>query len=248
MADPPAKKKKSGLAPRTSVLIVGGSLAAYLGWRYIQNRNAAAAGTATTGGTTIPDAGGGTGGTGGSAPNAPASLAEWIQQALSGANYTSGYTNTSLYNDIQSWLNGNCVSATGFNVIGGLITTMGLPPGYATAPALSACASTPPPGPPPKPPPGTAAQRSAYDQALAAFRAAQSHHATSSVLQQLYEEVLGTQSQYQGTAGSASSRSAYDQALANYRRAVAAHASPQVLQVLMLQVLDTQTIYAGKPA
>lgn len=129
-------KKTGGLSRTTYIMIAAGSVGAYLIYRWYENRAAAAAQTATTGGTSVPAPTAGTPATVG-----PASLDQWIQAAISSGQYSASYTNSNLYNDIQSWLNGNCVSATGYTTIGNLISTLGLPPGY-TPPTLSACPSS----------------------------------------------------------------------------------------------------------
>jgi hypothetical protein len=193
MADTP--KKKTGLQPRTYVLIVGGSIGVYLIYRYLSDRSAAAAQTATSGGTTIP-----TDTTTGTSTAAPASLAAWIQTVLGGANYTSKYSNSNLYNDIQAWLNGNCVSAAGFTILGNAITTLGLPPGYASAPPLSVCpgASTPTPTTPAPTGtkgstspattaagvPSTATLEAILDQEVGVLSTLTGHNATAAQIQQ----------------------------------------------------------------
>jgi hypothetical protein len=152
--------KKLGPQPRW--LWAAEGIGAFLVYRYIKARRAAASSglttlTATplTGGSTIPTDVGQPTATG----PTYSTLAQWEEAALA-AIPGAGYSATSALNDLSSWLNGSCVSAAGYNAIGNFIQTNGLPPGFSTAlPTLSVCPSSSGsssgsnPSPPPTPPP-----------------------------------------------------------------------------------------------
>lgn len=54
-----------------------------------------------------------------------------------------GYDTAAAYNDVTSWINGNCVTAAGYSAISTAITQVGLPPGFDPGP-LSVCSSSTP--------------------------------------------------------------------------------------------------------
>jgi hypothetical protein len=126
-------KKFLGLSPLTWGAIVGGAGAIYL---YVAKKksSATAASTGTSDGQTTPYAVETTGASG------PSTLPEWISAAL-GSITNGGYSPTQALNDINSWLGGSCVSAAGYTALGGIVETLGLPPGYSTVPTLSVCQS-----------------------------------------------------------------------------------------------------------
>lgn len=143
MADAPAKKtpkkggkKLLGLSPWVwGGIVVGGGGIYYI----LRKRSeaAAAAATGTSDGGTTP-ASGSTSGT----TTLPATLAAWFNDALGGDYTTATYSSSDLLNDLNSWLGGNCVSTAGYSVIGNLVTTLGVPPGYTTTPVLSVCSNS----------------------------------------------------------------------------------------------------------
>ena len=133
---PPAPKAKKKVGPFTTTgwfALGGGTLVLF----YLYRRYTAAssgASTATTGGTSIPG-----GAVTTTTPGAPqyTSWAQWEAAAiaaLTGPHYSA----TQAFNDLTAWYNGNCVSAAGFNAIGGFLATAGLPPGGSSTP-LSVC-------------------------------------------------------------------------------------------------------------
>lgn len=142
MAETTPKKKASGkkllgLSPWVWGGIVVGS--GGILW-FLHERNAAAtaaAATGTTDGQTTPAVG-----TSSSTTTPPATLSAWIDDAIGGSNLTATYTSSDLLNDIDGWLSGQCVSSQGYSVIGNLVQTLGVPPGYSTTPSLMVCAST----------------------------------------------------------------------------------------------------------
>ncbi len=140
MPDSPAPKKgKKKLSPVAIGAIVVAAGGTYWLIRRHQSQQAAAASNGLTGGSTIPG-----GGVSGSTPAAsPNTLAQWIQQALSTIT-NAQYSSTAALNDINAWLAGQCVSAQGYTALGGLIGTLGVPPGYNTLPQLSVCTAPPP--------------------------------------------------------------------------------------------------------
>lgn len=141
----PAKKggnpltKKAGPLPVWGWAAVGGGL--WLALRFISSRRAAssaAAGSALSGGTTIP-AGQGQGNAGGLPTFS--STGAWEQAAI--AAMANGQLNPAdALNGLTDWLNGQCVTAAQYSGISSIIETVGLPPGYGTGiPALSVCGS-----------------------------------------------------------------------------------------------------------
>lgn len=127
------KKKIGGLSPVTWGVIGIGSIATYYLWtRYRSAQNA----NALSGGTTIPQPT-----TSGTTTTGPQTLAEWFQAAIS-AMTTVKYGPSAALNDLNAWLNGNCVSSDGYSAIGNIISTIGLPPGYnGVTPTLSICSN-----------------------------------------------------------------------------------------------------------
>jgi hypothetical protein len=138
--------KKLGPLPRWGWVAVAGGV--YLVYRYYESykaNQAASAASGTTGGTTIPADVGTSSGSGVTSSVANfASLEAWEQAAISALGQTPGYSSADALNDISSWLNGSCVSATGYSAIGSLISnpSIGLPPGFSTVPTLSVCSNT----------------------------------------------------------------------------------------------------------
>jgi hypothetical protein len=144
-----ALTKKAGPLPRWGWVAVGGG--AYLVYRFVKARSAAASSTAasgTTGGTTT------TGGAG-----TFSSIADWTQAALDfGAS--NGLDPGDAFNQIQAYLNGNCVTQAGYNFLSAAFanTSIGLPPAAfdtAQLPTLSVCPGATTTTPPTTPPPST---------------------------------------------------------------------------------------------
>jgi hypothetical protein len=147
---PETTGSKKGTPKKVWIGAGAASVAVFLFWRYRTAQQAAAA-TGLAGGTTIPAPSM----TGPSPAPAPSNLAGWVQQALS-TSTTAGYQSPALLNDINSWLNGQCVSGSGYNVIGQLVETLGVPPGYQVPPSLAVCPPVPaPPAPTTAPEPST---------------------------------------------------------------------------------------------
>lgn len=114
--------------------------AAYLVYRYISSSSSSASsGVVPVAPTTsqpvdIP----GTSTSGGTTPTSFSTLGEWVDAALgqmTGANYTPVQAS----NDLNAWLSGSCVSQAGYAALNGILTSIGVPPGYSTAPNVSVC-------------------------------------------------------------------------------------------------------------
>jgi len=147
-------KQKAGPLSRGAWLGVGGAtfLLYYLYKRHLANA-AAAAGTASSallGGTTIPSPSGGGVSTSGSGTTAGgfSDFGSWEQAAIN-AMTGPGYGSAAALNDLTSWINGQCVTAAGYNAISGIVSnqSIGLPPGFGSSlPPVTVCpASTPSP-------------------------------------------------------------------------------------------------------
>ncbi len=150
----PAPKKKYG--PLTAVgwvAVLGGSILAYVLYKRYEANAAANAANATTGGSTIPNPTATTTTTGGQGTVAGAfsSFTAWEQAAIAAATQAvPGYSAAQAYNDITDWVNGSCVSSSGYTALSAVINSpsVGLPQGFGTSlPTLSVCpqASTAPP-------------------------------------------------------------------------------------------------------
>lgn len=113
-------------------------------FRWYRSRRAAAGAAAALGTTSGPAAGGGAGSglSSASMSAAPANLQAWINSALGGMTGV-GYGPTQAFNDITQWLSGGCVSSAGFNALGNAIVSLGTPPGYTSAPAITVCQTNP---------------------------------------------------------------------------------------------------------
>jgi hypothetical protein len=151
-------KKKVGPLPIWAYPVLGGG--AFLIYRFIKSReasSAAAAGTATSGGTDIP-----AGQSTSSSTTLPtfSSLSDWEQAAIS-AMSSGTLSPADALNGLTDWINGQCVSADQFKGISQIISSVGLPPGFSTVPVLSVCgsataANTTAPAPTPTAAPATA--------------------------------------------------------------------------------------------
>lgn len=116
-----------------------GAFIVFRWWKNRQAANAANAVTAIPSSVGPPGAGGG--GATGTGVTAPQNWAGWLQQALSSAT-GPGYGPSAAYNDFAQWIQGGCVSSTGFTAIGNAISTLGLPPGFGSGvPAITVCSS-----------------------------------------------------------------------------------------------------------
>jgi hypothetical protein len=146
MADAPKKKSGSGIAKRLGPLPYWGwALAAvggYIGYRYLQARNSAAAASGTTGGTLIPNDIGLPASTTATGAGSFSSISQWTQAMLTYLT-GNGVSPADALNGVTSWLNGNCVSQTIYNQLsaGIVSSSVGLPPGYTNVPTLSVCPS-----------------------------------------------------------------------------------------------------------
>jgi hypothetical protein len=139
--------KKAGPLPRWGWIAVGGGT--YLAYRFLKARSAAASSTAasgTTGGTTIPagDIEAATSAASGS-QGTFSSVAAWTQAALDFGT-GNGLSGADAFNQIQAYLNGNCVSQAGYNFLSSVFasSSVGLPPAAfnsAELPTLSVCPS-----------------------------------------------------------------------------------------------------------
>jgi hypothetical protein len=151
MADAPKKSgganaltKKAGPLPRWGWVAVGGG--AYLVYRFLKARSAAASNTAasgTTGGTLIPNDIGLPSTSTAAGQGSFSSVASWTQAALDFGS-SNGLDPGTAFNQIQAYLNGNCVSQAGYNFLSSAFanTSIGLPPAaFSTAqlPTLSVC-------------------------------------------------------------------------------------------------------------
>lgn len=153
MADAPKKKsgggnaltKKAGPLPRWGWVAVGGGV--YLVYRYIKARETASSTTAasgTTGGDLIPnDIGLPSTTSAASGAGTFSSIAAWTQAALDFGS-TNGLDAGDALNQIQAYLNGNCVSQAGYNFLSAAFAnaSIGLPPASfnsAQLPSLSVC-------------------------------------------------------------------------------------------------------------
>ncbi len=119
---------------------------AYLVYRWYVNRQAANAAAASTAAETPTTVGAGTPITTGSATGtttaqSPLNWQSWLESALGGFTPSTSYGTGQYYNDLTSFINGNCVSAAGFNSISTAIQSLGPVPGYAATP-LSVCPDT----------------------------------------------------------------------------------------------------------
>lgn len=140
----PLTKKAGPLPVWGWVAVAGGT---YVVYRYIKARNAASAATAAsglTGGNLIPNDIGLPSTT--SAPSGAgtfSSIGSWVQAATDfGA--TNGLNAGDAFNQIQAYLNGNCVSQAGYNFLSAAFanSSIGLPPAAfnsANLPSLSVC-------------------------------------------------------------------------------------------------------------
>jgi hypothetical protein len=135
---PPAKKARKRYGPFTVVGwagIAGGTVAVYLIYKRYRAGQSSAAQAALSGGSTIPA---------GTATTSPAgtSLTSWAawEEAAVAMMIGAKYSPTQALNDLQNWIQGGCVSSTGYNAIGQAIATLGVPPGLGTSlPTLVAC-------------------------------------------------------------------------------------------------------------
>ena len=141
----PKGKRPLGLSPITLGLIGLSGVGIYVYLRRRASASAANAATGTTGGNTIPAGTVGSPISGTSTVTAPTTLAGWISDALSQVTNAT-YTPTQALNDVNSWLGGQCVSSAGYSALGGLVESLGVPPGYSTTPPITVCASSPPVG------------------------------------------------------------------------------------------------------
>jgi hypothetical protein len=110
---------------------------------YLRARSTAAAGTASTAAEDTTDEPITTDNSDSeSAGTTYSTFGQWEEAALA-SMVGPTYSSTQAFNDLNSWINGNCVSATGYTLIGQFITSGGLPPGFGSdLPALSVCASS----------------------------------------------------------------------------------------------------------
>lgn len=131
--------KKAGPLPVWGWFAVAGGT--YLVYRYLKAREAAGAATAasgTTGGTLIPNDIGLPSTTSTSAAGTFSSTADWTQAALTYLT-GQGLDSADAYNALTSYINGNCVSAAGYQAVASALSSsdVGLPPGGGQA--LVAC-------------------------------------------------------------------------------------------------------------
>lgn len=139
------------------VAAAGGTFLGVRWWRNRQAANAAASSTGTTAG--LPGAFSTT--TNGSSSTTPAAAPTtwqgWLQQALDNFQGSPSYSQAAFYNDALAWINGSCVTQTGYSALSNALATLGIPPGFGSAlPALTVCStSTTPPGGTTTPPGGT---------------------------------------------------------------------------------------------
>lgn len=120
------------------IAVVGGAVL-YFGYRWYEDRKAAAS-TSTEGGTVVPSAT--TGAVSGTSATpgttSPTTLSEWIEAAVKG----TGLTFAKFYNAVTDWQNGQSVTATGYAEISKALSTYGLPPNAIDYPLTVASGST----------------------------------------------------------------------------------------------------------
>jgi hypothetical protein len=197
-----SKGKKLGPLPIWGWAAVGGGtfLVYYLYKRY--ESNSAAATTAAGNADESPeDLAPGTTSADGSVPtsNPITDSGSWIDAALAAG---SALDPADLYNGIVAWGNGSCVSTAQYTAIGGLLPSLGAPPGV-TGP-LSVCsdpaAAAPPAGPQgPAGPAGPAAPGPVAPKAaatptlpnLSTALAAEIHNAGQTVVDKVYNPKTG---------------------------------------------------------
>lgn len=154
-----APKARKRYGPFTVVgwsAIAGGGIVVYVIYRRFRAGQAASSSTALTGGTTIP--------TGQTTTTSTPSLSSWAawEEAALAEMIGPKYTATQALNDLQAWIQGGCVSQTGYTAIGAAIASLGVPPGLGTSlPTLVVCPTKnqqPGPTPAPTPAPGPTPQ------------------------------------------------------------------------------------------
>lgn len=138
----PAKggKKVLGLHGSTWALVGGGALALFFGYRFLHNRSASSSGagaTALSGGSSIPTAVT----LPGTTTTKPTTFTAWITRALALVT-THTYNNAAAYSDITRWLDGQCVSAAGYNAISTILGSLGTPPNGAHPGTITVCGKT----------------------------------------------------------------------------------------------------------
>lgn len=146
MVDTPAPKKKgkgiAGLPIWAWGAILAGSVGVYLLYKRYVNDQAAAADSATTDENTAEPLDTGASSTTSNTPAVYSTFSAWEQAALSamtGPNYNAAQA----LNDLSAWTNGECVSSAGYNAIGNILETVGLPPGFGSStPTLAVCADS----------------------------------------------------------------------------------------------------------
>jgi hypothetical protein len=143
MPDTPAPKGKKkgdvlGLPWWGWGLAIAGAVGAYILYkRHVEDEASAATGTTDENTGEPVDTGASSSTT---SPTVPtfSTFAEWEQAAI--AAMTSGnYSSANALNDLSAWTSGGCVSAAGYTAIGGILETVGLPPGFSSVPTLSVC-------------------------------------------------------------------------------------------------------------
>jgi hypothetical protein len=139
------KKKYGPLSAVGWGAVAAGTLGAFILYRRYEADKAsssAAASDALEGGSTIPAGESSVTSSAGTSP-VWSSFEQWEQALLSEiSSSTPGYSSSAALNDIQDWINGQCVSAQGYSAIGDALNnpSIGLPPGFGTSlPPLTVC-------------------------------------------------------------------------------------------------------------
>ncbi len=142
-------KKVGPLTTKMWLLSGLGIGAAYYIYSRIKNSSSAALPASATGvntaGGTIPG-NSITSSAAGSGLPVFSSIGDWMNSAIPSMT-SAGLDPQSALNAINDWLNGSCISQAGYNALGSVLTSQGLPPGYSTQlPPLSVCATSAPAG------------------------------------------------------------------------------------------------------
>ena len=140
----PTKKKHelAGLPIWAWGLVLAGAVGVYILYkRHVEDEEAAAA-TGTTDENTGEPIDTGASSTTSSTAGTYSTFQAWEQAAISamtGPNYNAAQA----LNDLTAWTNGGCVTQAGYNAIGNILETIGLPPGFGSAtPTLSVCSDS----------------------------------------------------------------------------------------------------------
>lgn len=142
------KRKIGPLSPLGWLGVGAATGAVYYIYEKYEAKAAATAATAGAATSAAPIDTGSTSGSSGSssttATPAPTDVGSWLEAIVTGLS-GQGINGADAYNAGLAWINGNCVSAQMYSALGGILSTVGPPPGYgAYSPPLSVCQGTAP--------------------------------------------------------------------------------------------------------